>query len=216
MKIKELEGKIILSPESDSELELIVSIAEQNENLIFQLCKENQSISFINLGSKENACNIAINILFSSESDSIKAISNLGHTPFIMDDVQFESVEAFWQSLKFNKGERSEIAKLFGKEAKKFGNRVKYTKYIMYKDQRIRVGSANHWELMETACRNKFNQNEFAKKALLETGIRPLYHKPRKDSKTIPGTIMAGIWMNIRSSLRKELNLESQHLELLI
>lgn len=216
MKIQELKGKIIFSPESDSEVKLIASLAERNENLIFQFRKENQAISFMNLGSKENACNIAINILFSAESDSIKAISNLGHTPFVMDNVHFESVEAFWQSLKFNKNDRSEIAKLFGKEAKKYGNRIKYKKYVTYKDQKIRVGSANHWELMEMACRNKFDQNEFAKKALLATGIRPLYHKPRKDSKTIPGTIMSGIWMNIRSSLRKEHNLKSQHLELLI
>jgi predicted NAD-dependent protein-ADP-ribosyltransferase YbiA (DUF1768 family) len=142
--------------------------------------------------------------MYSSESDSVRLISNLGHTPFSMDNTQYESVEAFWQSLKFEEHERIEIAKLFGKEAKKIGNRIKYKKHIRYKDQNIRVGSPEHWDLMSTACLHKFTQNQLAKKALLETGIRPLYHKPRRDSKTIPGPIMAGIWMDIRSKLRKK------------
>jgi hypothetical protein len=60
MKIKETKGKIVLLPESDSELQLITSIAQVNENLIFQLQKEQQSISLVNLGTKEKACNIAI------------------------------------------------------------------------------------------------------------------------------------------------------------
>lgn len=215
MKIKETEGGIVLLPESDSEIKLIASIAQINENMIFQLQHQQPAISFVNLGSKENACNLAINILYSSESESIQLISNLGHTPFVMDDTQFASVEAFWQSLKFEEQERDEIAKLFGKEAKKIGNRIKYKNYIRYKDQKISVGSPEHWELMNMACVHKFAQNYFAQKALLGTGIRPLYHKPRKDSKTIPGPIMSGIWMNIRSKLRKDNDMKSNHLDLL-
>ena len=68
---------------------------------------------------------------------------------------------------------------------------------------------------MKIACLHKFTQNKLAQKALLETGIRPLYHKPRKDSTAIPGPIMAGIWMDIRSKLRKENDLRSIHLDLL-
>jgi hypothetical protein len=68
---------------------------------------------------------------------------------------------------------------------------------------------------MYKACENKFFQNEDAQNALLSTGIRPLYHKPRKDSLVIPGPIMAGMWMNIRSKLRKERGLESKHLNFL-
>lgn len=215
MKIEEIEGKIIIKPESDSEEDLIDSIAEANKNLIFQLQKEQRYVSFVNLGSKETVCNEAINILYSSELDSVSVISNLGHTPFIMDDTQFESVEAFWQSLKFEEDEREEIAKLHGKKAKKVGKRIEYRKHVNYQGEKVRVGSPEHWELMKVACLHKFTQNKLAQKALLETGIRPLYHKPRKDSKAIPGPIMAGIWMDIRSQLRKENDLRSIHLDLL-
>jgi hypothetical protein len=42
-----------------------------------------------------------------------------------------------------------------------------------------------------------------AREALLSTGDRPLTHRVRRDSTTIPGAIMAEFWMRIRRSLRK-------------
>jgi hypothetical protein len=57
---------------------------------------------------------------------------------------------------------------------------------------------------MERACQSKFTQNDEAREALLATGRRPLQHKLRRDSKSIPGVIMADIWMRIRSKLRNE------------
>jgi hypothetical protein len=56
---------------------------------------------------------------------------------------------------------------------------------------------------MEQACRAKFSQNEEARTALLATGRRPLVHRMRRDSRTIPGVIMADIWMRIRDRLRE-------------
>lgn len=215
MKINATKDRIVLIPESDSERELMASITQSHDKLIFQLQHAEPGIALVNLGSPEEACNMAINVLYSSEAKAVQLISNLGHTPFLMDGIQYASVEAFWQGLKFAEHERGEIAPLFGKEAKKMGHRVKYKKYVRYKDQKIRVGSSEHWALMSRACGHKFSQHPLAQQALLETGIRPLYHKPRKDSQTIPGPIMAGIWMNIRSQLRKENGLTSIHLDLL-
>jgi len=56
---------------------------------------------------------------------------------------------------------------------------------------------------MERACRVKFEHNADASAALLSTGDRPLTHIVRRDSKTIPGVIMAQIWMRIRKDLRR-------------
>jgi predicted NAD-dependent protein-ADP-ribosyltransferase YbiA (DUF1768 family) len=55
---------------------------------------------------------------------------------------------------------------------------------------------------MRRACRAKFAQNEHAREALLATGERPLVHQVPRDSRTIPGVIMAEIWMALRSELR--------------
>jgi len=215
MELKIVENKIIVSSESVEEKENMRILIEKYENFIFQLQLNNGSIEFVNLGEKEDACNTSINITYSNNNEEIRKISNLAYSPFLMDNAEYNSVEAFWQSLKFNDSEREGIRKLYGKEAKKFGNRVKYTKFIKYQGQKIKVGSNEHWDLMYKACENKFTQNENAKSALLNTGIRPLYHKPRKDSVVIPGSIMAEMWMDIRSKLRKERNIESKHLILL-
>jgi predicted NAD-dependent protein-ADP-ribosyltransferase YbiA (DUF1768 family) len=56
---------------------------------------------------------------------------------------------------------------------------------------------------MERACAAKFEQNGAARRALLSTGTRPLEHRMRRDSRTIPGAIMAEIWMRLRDRLAK-------------
>lgn len=215
MEIKLIKNEIIISAVSTKEKENLSALIEKNENLIFQLQHNGESIAFVNLGAKERACNIAINVMYSSDDKEIQKISNLAYAPFIMDDIEYKSVEAFWQSLKYENSKRVEIQKLHGKEAKKAGSREKYKKFIYYQNQKIRVGSKEHWDLMYSACEHKFAQHLDSQKALLDTGIRPLYHKPRKDSVVIPGTIMAEMWMNLRSKLRKEKNMDSKHLNLL-
>jgi hypothetical protein len=55
---------------------------------------------------------------------------------------------------------------------------------------------------MERACAAKFEQHAQARRALLATGERPLTHKVRPDSRTIPGVILADIWMRLRERLR--------------
>jgi predicted NAD-dependent protein-ADP-ribosyltransferase YbiA (DUF1768 family) len=56
---------------------------------------------------------------------------------------------------------------------------------------------------MRVACRAKFVQAAEAREALMSTGSRPLQHRTRRDSRSIPGVIMAGIW----TQLREEINL---------
>ncbi len=68
----------------------------------------------------------------------------------------------------------------------------------------MRVGTWDHWQFMERACRAKFEQNPAAQDALLATGNRPLVHQMRRDSRTIPGVIMADIWMRIRVALQRK------------
>jgi hypothetical protein len=57
---------------------------------------------------------------------------------------------------------------------------------------------------MRRACEAKFTQNDDAREALLGTNDRPLTHKMRRDSRSIPGVIMAEIWMGIRARLRQQ------------
>jgi predicted NAD-dependent protein-ADP-ribosyltransferase YbiA (DUF1768 family) len=57
---------------------------------------------------------------------------------------------------------------------------------------------------MLRACRAKFMQHTEARRALLSTGERPLTHGTRKDSRTIPGAVMADVWMRVRRELAKD------------
>ena len=92
---------------------------EKYENHIFQLQREGDSVAFVKIGNRETACNESINVLYSSDDEIVRKISNLGHSPFEMDGIRYGSVEGFWQGLKFEGSERLAIAKLFGKEAKR-------------------------------------------------------------------------------------------------
>lgn len=217
MNIQESKEGFFLSFESTLERESIYEMLKDKNKLIYQVQVIDSEIRFAELGNKEDVCNTAMNITYSNVDVETQLISNLGHTPFKLNGITFQSVEAFWQGLKFKDEEtRLEIAGLHGKAAKKVGKRIEYEEFIDYNREKIRVGSHEHWKLMEIACEEKFHQNLDAQAALLKTGIRPLYHKPRQDSKIIPGPIMSGIWMNIRSNLRRKNNLQSQLLTNLI
>ena len=133
---------------------------------------------------------------------AIRLISNFGHTPFELDGLQYASVEAFWQGLKFtDEARRREIAPLHGNQARQAGFDAPDSATLEYGGRTVRVGTSEHWHLMLLACRAKFTQHAEARRALLATTERPLAHKTRKDSRTIPGVVMADIWMRVRRSL---------------
>ena len=155
------------------------------------------------LGPEHAVCRVPINVSSLSTDPQITLISNFAATPFELDGRPYASVESFWQGLRFSEPERPRIAALVGAEAKKAGREQPYQDTLIYNKRTIRVGTCEHWRLMEAACRAKFSQHAEARAALLATGDRPLTHKVRPDSRTIPGVVMADIWMRIRRLLQK-------------
>ena len=90
---------------------------------------------------------------------------------------------------------------LHGPEAKRAGSAAPEATSFEYRGAAYRVGCYDDWGLMHQACWAKFTQHDGARAALLGTGTRPLVHRVRRDSRTIPGAIMAEIWMKIRHHL---------------
>lgn len=157
------------------------------------------------LGPRDEACREPINITQNSDEQFV-AISNLYPARFTLDGESYGSVEGFWQSLKCDSPERRrEIAMLSGVKAKKGGGGSPRSASFAYQGETIATGTHAHWALMERACMAKFEQDARARRALLATGNRPLTHKVRGDSRTIPGVIMAAIWMRIRKRIQDEL-----------
>lgn len=145
-----------------------------------------------------------INIAFDATPMPLRLISNLAETSFELDGRGYSSVEGFWQGLKFpDEADRQRLAELSGHAAKSAGPRAEPGERFVYEGREIVVGTADHWALMERANRAKFEQDEDARAALLSTGTRRLEHKVTPDSRTIPGIVMADIWMRIRDGLRE-------------
>ena len=55
------------------------------------------------ISEKEIERNV-INISSKGETETERMLSNFAYTPFELDGVHYESVEGFWQSLKFPEG----------------------------------------------------------------------------------------------------------------
>jgi|GEM_PF-460600 len=199
-----LKGELlVLVPESAEDTTALAAWKEGRGGHVLALLENagaGASIRF--LGPRAEVCREPINVTSRHPDPQIRLIGNFAATPFELDGVRYASVEAFWQGLKFPEGpERMRVAELDGAAARKAGSEVKYGTHVRYRESEIPVGTWAHWQLMEQACRAKFTQHHEAMAALMATGERPLIHKVRQDSRTIPGAIMAEIWMRIRKEI---------------
>ncbi len=159
--------------------------------------------AFHDLGPKADACREPINVVSEMREVEWRAIGNLAHTPFVLRGLPCASIEGFWQSLKFeDELDRRRIRGLFGKAAKTAAFDRPTPERFDYDGKSYVTSSPEHRALMLEACRAKFAQNEEARTALLSTGDRPLTHRVRRDSASIPGVVLADFWMRIRKSLR--------------
>lgn len=208
MQVRLKEGLIVLTAETSDEAQAAAHwITVHTGHVLVAGAQDARTFWLKDLGPRLEACREPLNIISSAKDEAVQLISNLAHTPFFLHGGFYASVEGFWQGLKFPQDEdRQRIAQLHGLEAKRAGREAPEAETIYYQGARIRVGCYEHWSLMYHACWAKFTQHEEARQALLETGHRPLIHQTRRDSRTIPGVIMADIWMKIRARLAKAEN----------
>lgn len=158
-----------------------------------------EKINF-NSHSKEKQKGV-VNVGSTGKTETERMLSNLAPTPFELDGKHYESVEGFWQGLKFSEGsqQRDEIAKLSGVEAKKAGAEGK----------KFQVSSDEHQELMRKAIKAKLEQNPHVLNLLLATRNKKIIHFPKTsdgqifpDSQTIPREKFCQILMDLREKLR--------------
>ncbi len=194
----------VLTVVADAEDVALAEWLAAHNNQVFRLrANKHGALVLHSLGPEAEARREALNITARSPMP-LRLISNFAPTPFVLDGLSYASVEGFWQGLKFpEEGDRRRIAALHGSEAKDAGFYALAAEKIIYKGRSIRVGTFEHWQLMEHACRAKFEQNDAARTALSDTGNRPLVHQVGRDSQNIPGVIMADIWMRLRDQLRE-------------
>lgn len=198
MTVRMRKGLLVFTPEPGAESDLAGWLAIHSGQVFLLREIKGGAASFHSLGPKDEACRLPINITSRSPMP-FRLISNFAHAPFVLDGQDYASVEGFWQGLKFpGDGDRRRLAALYGSAAKDAGFHAPPSDVFTYCGQAVRVGTFDHWQLMERACLAKFEQDQAARDALLATGTRPLVHQMRRDSRSIPGAIMAEIWMRIR------------------
>jgi predicted NAD-dependent protein-ADP-ribosyltransferase YbiA (DUF1768 family) len=208
VKVRLKPNLLIVTAESEDEVRELIEWAGQFDGHAFSLkLQDGQTFCLKGLGPQADACREPINVVSTSTDPDVQLISNFAHTPFELDGKTYASVEGFWQGLKFpDETKRREVGMLAGVPARGAAFDAPESEEFIYEGRTIRIGSPEHWRLMALACWAKFSQHEEAKRALLKTGERPLIHKTRRDSRTIPGVIMADIWMSVRRGLVKRLN----------
>jgi predicted NAD-dependent protein-ADP-ribosyltransferase YbiA (DUF1768 family) len=194
---------LVLLPETDEEAAALAAWKAAHGGFAFAtVANPGAGATLSALGPVAEACREPINVT-SNSPDPIRLIANFAPTPFALDGERYACVEAFWQSLRFPIAERPRIAVMDGRAAKAASDAQPYGTHVTYGGEAIAVGTFAHWQLMRRACAAKFAQNVDARAALLGTGERPLIHVVRRDSRTIPGVIMAQIWMQLRAQLRR-------------
>jgi len=205
VKIRLKNRLLVLTAENEEEARAAESWISTHADHVFVVNAQDQETFLLrDLGLRSEACREPIEVQSRSADEAVRLISNFAHTPFMLHGRQYASVEGFWQGLKFvDETDRKRLAQLHGSEAKRAGQQAPEAETFQYQGTRVRVGCYEHWELMSQACGAKFTQHDAARHALLSTGTRPLTHRMRRDSRTIPGVIMADIWMNIRARLEK-------------
>lgn len=204
MKLTFANDVVGLSAETEAERAVCSLLMAANRHVFQMHCRTDKGFALAELGPEADARREPLNIT-KTVGPPFDLISNLSQTPFDLDDMHYASIEGFWQGLKFDDPkQRRRIAKLWGSEAKNAGTQVGQPPVFLYGDDCIAAGSPEHWQLMRRACAAKFDQHAGARTALLASGERWLTHKVRRDSRTIPGAIMAQIWMDLRIKLQSE------------
>ena len=203
MRILFKDAVVVIIPDGEEDDRTVRSWAAERRDHVFGVeAHAGAQVVLRDLGPRADACREPINIGLWVPDEQLRLISNLAHTPFVLDGRRYESVEAFWQGFKFpSAADRRRVALLDGHAARRAGQEAQPSDTFVYEGETYRVGTFSHWTLMHRACAAKFGQHAEAQAALLSTGSRPLEHRVRRDSRNIPGVIMADIWMRIRARL---------------
>ena len=198
-------GILIVIPETDEERSAFADWRKAHDGHVFHLEEGGRNGGALkDLGPVADACRAPINIVFDRVEPKYRIVSNLARSPFALRGRRYESVESFWQGLKFADEERrAEIAMLAEAEAVRAGSGGVAHGAFAFDGRLYAFGGPDHHALMREACWAKFSQCAEARDALLGAGERPLTHRTRRDSRNIPGALMADIWMRIRARLRR-------------
>ncbi len=160
-----------------------------------------------------------------SKRNELGQFSNLGSVSFEMDGIQYKSLEALWQGMKYPENAnddrlkdptviwpytREQVFQMDGFPAKKAGDIANENmkklgiKYITYLGQKIEYngpGMNRHYEIIYQASKNKVLQNPRLKILLISTKDLKFFPDHKQHANPNPAYLYHEIYMKIRSEL---------------
>lgn len=117
-----------------------------------------------------------LNVASNSDDEVGKLMSNFAHTPFVLDGVEYASVEGFYASLKvLDDRSRAKMARLYGVRAKSKASKSQL-KTTCYQGESFELGSERHHELIKRAIHAKLEQHPEIARLFVATRPRPIVH----------------------------------------
>lgn len=147
--------------------------------------------------------NKTLNVYSRSDEEIGRLMSNFAPTPFVLDGVEYASVEGFYVSLLFLEDEkRDKVRKLYGVVVKNMGKKSKLTE-TCYNGETFALGSDKHVELIKRAIRAKLEAHPAIATAFVATSPRSIVHDcghPEPEDTVFP----ASVFVRILTELREE------------
>jgi predicted NAD-dependent protein-ADP-ribosyltransferase YbiA (DUF1768 family) len=151
-----------------------------------------------------------LNIWSRSEEEIGRLMSHFAHTPFVLDGVEFGSVEAFytWLHIVDNEPKRAKIAPLWGPRSK-YECPKTFSAEFHYHGRTISYGSPEYYELILRANRAKLAAHPEIARAFLATHARPIVHElPDKDD---AHEVFCSIMRKLRDELVRDNGIPVSH-----
>ena len=144
-----------------------------------------------------------INACSRSDDPRGKALSNFSAHSFEVDGVQFATVEAFLQGIKFPEDDprRAEVFAMSGYLAWKMRVHSK-AEYVWWNGERIVYNSKAHAALLKRAIEAKFAQNPDALEALKNTRGLEIIHDTGGSGESDKTSLRAVVFCQILTDIR--------------
>jgi hypothetical protein len=119
-----------------------------------------------------------LNIWSKSDEEIGRLMSNFAHTPFVLDEILYASIEGFYAALLIqnNEARQSKVRRLWGVRAKHEIPKNK-PQVILYNGESFGLGSKEHIGLIKRAIRAKLEAHPEIATAFVATRSRPIVHE---------------------------------------
>jgi hypothetical protein len=121
-----------------------------------------------------------LNIWSMSDEAIGREMSNFAHTPFVLDELEFGSVESFYVWLLLSEGgnepKRERVRTMWGLHAKHKAPKVRPSQ-ICYRGTWMKPGAGEHLDLIKRALRAKLLAHPELADRFVATHPRPLIHE---------------------------------------